>query len=66
MGYVIEAVLVAALALAYPALCWLRPFRRCWWCKGVGCRWCSRSGRRMRWGRRLYSAAQRARAAADR
>jgi hypothetical protein len=60
------AAVLAVLALAYPALCWLRPFDRCRWCKGVGCRWCRRTGRRLRWGRRLYNAVERARAAADR
>lgn len=61
MRYVMFAVLPAA----YLALCWLRPFDRCHWCKAAGCHWCRGTGRRLRWGRRLYNAVERARRAAS-
>jgi hypothetical protein len=63
-------LLVAATTLAaalYAAACWLLPFGRCWFCRGVGarprlitrrlrpCRMCRGAGRRLRYGRRAFN-----------
>lgn len=57
-------LLVGALALAYAGACWLRPFARCTWCTGRGCRWCRHTGQRLRLGRRIANHATRLRRAA--
>lgn len=51
------ALAVVVLLLIYAGLCWARPFARCSLCKGVGCWWCGRRGRRLRVGRWLWNRA---------
>jgi hypothetical protein len=67
----VDTHLVAAIALAaavYGAACWVLPFAYCRHCHGVGsrlagivrktprvCRWCRGTGRRMRFGRRVWN-----------
>lgn len=60
------------LLLAYLVSCAIFPLRDCWCCKGHGyhrsdsdrknsrpCRWCKRTGKRWRIGRRLWNRARR-------
>jgi hypothetical protein len=61
-------VLGVAWMLAYIVACWIWPFARCRWCKGSGkrssptgrafghCRHCKGTRRRVRLGRRLWTA----------
>jgi hypothetical protein len=45
------------VTLCYAGLCAAAPFGRCWRCGGTpgrACPTCDGSGRRTRWGRRLY------------
>ncbi|WBC13438.1 hypothetical protein O7600_20120 [Micromonospora sp. WMMA1998] len=64
--------ILAALALGYAVSCAVRPYRDCWLCDGRGhhrskrkrklsrpCRWCSATGKRLRYGRRLWNRARR-------
>lgn len=76
------AMAAVGSALLYIAACHSLPFARCRRCRGTGlrmgksailrrpvgkpCRWCRRSGRRLRWGRRAWNHFARIRAAADR
>lgn len=66
------------LALIYAAACWLRPYTKCHVCSGRGtvripivrihrpCRWCERSGARLRLGRRAWNYFAAARSGASR
>jgi len=76
IGLVLMAILI------YLSACAWVPFARCSRCHGTGvrmgktrllrrpvgkpCRWCRQSGRRLRWGRRVWNRFARIRAAADR
>ncbi|MEV7264196.1 hypothetical protein AB0N38_11660 [Micromonospora aurantiaca] len=64
-------IILVALA-GYALSCAIRPFRDCWLCEGKGhhrskrkrklsrpCRWCSSTGKRLRYGRRLWNRARR-------
>lgn len=64
--------IVLVVALVYAVSCAVRPFRDCWLCDGKGhhrskknrklsrpCGWCHRSGKRLRFGRRLWNRARR-------
>lgn len=75
-------VLTVAAAFIYAAACATLPFARCVRCNGAGvriaktrvlrrsvgrpCRWCRSSGKRLRWGRRVWNHFARIRSAADR
>lgn len=56
------------VTLCYIGLCWHKPFRKCFLCHGYGrrahkkpgrlpkdCRWCRRTGLRLRLGRRAFN-----------
>ncbi|MBQ0902684.1 hypothetical protein [Micromonospora sp. U21] len=64
--------ILLVVALAYAGSCIIRPFRDCWLCDGKGhhrskrkrklsrpCGWCNRTGKRLRFGRRLWNRARR-------
>jgi hypothetical protein len=70
------AAVALVVLLAYSASCWWLPFANCGLCSGTGkrypenqgrrrnfrpCWWCKGTGRRLRWGRRLFNAVQRRR-----
>lgn len=61
-----------AVALSYALSCAVKPYRDCWVCRGKAhhrskssptlsrpCRWCRASGKRLRYGRRLWNRARR-------
>lgn len=64
--------IVLVVVLVYAGSCIVWPFARCWCCSGRGfhspknnrrisrgCRWCDRTGKRLRIGRRLWNRARR-------
>ena len=80
MTYIVASAALAVLL--YLAACAWLPFARCRRCGGLGvrmsktrvlrrpagkpCRWCRQSGRRLRWGRRVWNRFARIRQAANR
>lgn len=70
--------LILAVLLVYAVSCAVRPFRDCWVCDGKAhhrskrnaklsrpCRWCKATGKRLRFGRRLWNRARRIHRAAN-
>ncbi|NES28945.1 hypothetical protein GCE86_19690 [Micromonospora terminaliae] len=71
-GTLTAAGIILAALVWYAGSCIIRPFRDCWLCDGKGhhrskrksklsrpCRWCRASGKRLRFGRRLWNRARR-------
>jgi len=78
MRALLTAITLLAIAIGVYALaCWVIPFGRCHFCDSSGtrtaritrrlkpCRWCNASGRRLRYGRRVYNYFSRIRAEAQ-